>query len=136
MQLQTQPPRRPAINVTSLIDVLFLLLTFFIVTTQFVDQAAMKVELPKMKHAEQTQQNRKFVLDINADGVMRLDDMTVEETDLSGKLKELAGEIDKTGGLVLRADLKLSHGQVMKLYDLIKGAGITRIAIATAKPNP
>ncbi|MFT5365131.1 MAG: biopolymer transport protein ExbD [Candidatus Latescibacterota bacterium] len=136
MQLQNGPPRRPAINLTSLIDVLFLLLTFFIITTRFVDQAALKVELPEMKNAEQVQHTRKFVLNIDADGIMNFDDKPIKESDLRVKLAGLSGEIDSAGGLVLRADLNLSHGQVMRFYDVIRGAGIKRIAIATSEPTP
>ncbi|MGA1196491.1 MAG: ExbD/TolR family protein [Candidatus Latescibacterota bacterium] len=136
MQLQNTPRRRPAINVTSLIDVLFLLLTFFIVTTRFVDQAALKVELPEMKNADQAQQARKFVLNIGPDGTMVFEDKPIQESDLRTKLFDLSGDIDTAGGLVLRADLNLSHGQVMRLYDLIRGAGIKKIAIATSEPAP
>ena len=136
MQLQNTPRRRPAINVTSLIDVLFLLLTFFIITTRFVDQAALKVELPEMKNSDQAQQARKFVLNISSDGAMVFEDKPIQEADLRTKLAEYSSEIDTAGGLVLRADQNLSHGQVMRLYDLIRGAGIKRIAIATSEPAP
>ncbi|MBT3606044.1 MAG: biopolymer transporter ExbD [Candidatus Latescibacteria bacterium] len=136
MQFQNGPPRRPAINVTSLIDVLFLLLTFFIITTRFVDQAALKVELPKMKNNDQVQHTRKYVLNISSEGVMQFDGKSLQEDDLRAKLTDLSGEVDEAGGLVLRADLNLSHGEVMRFYDLIRGAGIKRIAIATSEPVP
>lgn len=136
MQLQSGSTRRPAINLTSLIDVLFLLLTFFIITTRFVDQAALKVELPEMKNAEKVPHTRKYVLNIDADGAMGFEDKPIEENDLRVRLSGLSGEIDLAGGLVMRADLNLSHGQVMRFYDLIRGAGIKRIAIATSEPAP
>lgn len=136
MQFQNGPPRRPAINVTSLIDVLFLLLTFFIVTTQFVEQAALKVELPKMKNNDQVQQTRKYVLHVAADGTMQFDGKSFSRDDLRARLAELSENIDDAGGLVLRADLNLSHGDVMRFYDVIRGAGIKRIAIATSEPVP
>jgi biopolymer transport protein ExbD len=136
VQLQNGRPRRPAVNLTSLIDVLFLLLTFFIITTRFVDQSAMKVELPQMKNADMVQHTRKYVLNIGADGKMNFDNKPIEEKDLQASLTALSGNIDSAGGLVLRADLNLSHGQVMRFYDLIRGAGIRRIAIATSESSP
>lgn len=134
MKLQTDNKKRPTINVTSLIDVLFLLLTFFIVTTRFVDQAALKVELPKMKHSEKVQNMRKFLLNIDASGEMTFQDKSFNQNTLREELTRLSSEIDASGGLVIRADFKLSHGEVMRFYDLIRGAGIRKIAIATTDP--
>jgi len=133
VQLQTGGKPKPTINVTSLIDVLFLLLTFFIVTTRFVEQSALKVELPETRNAERVQQMQPFVLNIAADGAITFQDKTITENDLQSELSRVSEEIESSGGLVLRADLNLSHGQVMKLYDQIRGAGVKRVAVATSE---
>ncbi len=135
MRLQMPLKRRPAINVTSLIDVLFLLLTFFLVTTQFIDQSALKVELPAMAHAEKTQQARRYILNLSADGQMALDGQIVDQSTLRELLKQHAADVDKSGGLILRADRQLSYGNVMSILDLIRGVGIRRITNATAEPD-
>lgn len=135
MRLQMPLKRRPAINVTSLIDVLFLLLTFFLVTTQFVDQSALKVELPAMAHAEKTQYAKRYILNISADGQMALDGQIVDQPTLRELLKQHAAEIDESGGLILRADRQLPYGEVMSILDLVRGVGIRRITNATAEPN-
>ena len=67
---------------------------------------------------------------------MAFEDKPIQENDLRAKLADLSSDIEAAGGLVLRADLNLSHGQVMRLYDLIRGAGVKRIAIATSEPAP
>ena len=132
MRLQTPPKRRPAVNVTSLIDVLFLLLTFFLVTTQFIDQSALKVELPAMAHSEKTQHIRRYILNVSADGQMTLDGQAVNRERLRDLLTRQAAEVDASGGLVLRADRHLPYGDVMAILDLIRGTGIRRITNATA----
>ncbi len=135
MQLQTPLKRRPAVNVTSLIDVLFLLLTFFLVTTQFIDQAALKVELPTMAHSEKTQHVRRYILNLSADNQMTLDGRVVDLPTLRALLTRQAADIDASGGLVLRADRHLPYGDVMSILDLVRSAGIRRITNATATPD-
>jgi biopolymer transport protein ExbD len=135
MRLQTAPPRRPTVNVTSLIDVLFLLLTFFLVTTQFVDQSALKIELPGMSHSEETQHVKRFILNVSADGQMTLDGKRIDMASLRETLKAQASDVDASGGLILRADRQLPYGEVMGILDLVRGAGIRRIANATVEPG-
>ena len=135
MRLQTAPPRRPTVNVTSLIDVLFLLLTFFLVTTQFVDQSALKIELPGMAHSEETQHVKRFILNVSADGQMTLDGKRIDMASLRETLKAQASDVDASGGLILRADRQLPYGEVMGILDLVRGAGIRRIANATVEPG-
>ena len=133
MRLQMPLKRRPAINVTSLIDVLFLLLTFFLVTTQFIDQSALKVELPAMAHAEKTHHAKRYILNISADGQMALDGQIVDQPTLRELLKQHVTDIDESGGLILRADRQLPYGDVMSILDLVRGVGIRRITNATAE---
>lgn len=133
MRIVEAPRRRPVVNVTSLIDVMFLLLTFFLVTTRFIDQAALKVELPSMAHADRVQHERRFVLNVASNGAMTLDEERVELPALGEKLSALATEIDAGGGLVLRADRGLSYGEVMRILDVVRGAGIKRISNAAAE---
>lgn len=136
MQLYQKPKRRPYINITSLIDVLFLLLTFFLVTTSFIEQSALKVELPSMKNAERVQQPKRFVLDVAPDGGIQYDGQTVERHSLGARLEMASDEINASGGLVLRADRDLPHGDVIGVLDIIRGAGIRRFVIATATAGP
>ena len=136
MQLYQKPKRRPFINITSLIDVLFLLLTFFLVTTSFIEQSALKVELPSMENADRVQQPKRFVLDVAPDGGMLYDGKPVERAALGVRLQAASDEINASGGLVLRADRDLPHGEVIGVLDMIRGAGIRRFVIATATSEP
>ncbi len=133
MQLLQRPRRRPSINITSLIDVLFLLLTFFLVTTTFIEQSALKVELPSMQHSDRVQQEKLFVLNVASDGEMSYNGEGTTREVLQVRLGEAAEEINASGGLVLRADRVLPYGEVMGILDLIKGVGIKRFVIATVE---
>lgn len=133
MQILQKPRRRPSINITSLIDVLFLLLTFFLVTATFIEQSALKVELPSMQHPDRVQQQKRFVLEVGSGGEVRYEGETLDRNRLRGRLEEGVAEINAGGGIVLRADRTVSHGEVMKVLDLIRGAGIRRFVIATVE---
>jgi biopolymer transport protein ExbD len=116
-----------------LIDVLFLLLTFFLVTATFIEQSALKVELPSMQHPDRVQQQKRFVLEVGSGGEMRYEGEAVDRESLRGRLGEGVAEINAGGGIVLRADRGASHGEVMAVLDLIRGAGIRRFVIAAAE---
>ena len=131
MQFLNKPPRKPSINITSLIDVLFLLLTFFLVTTTFIEQSALKVELPSMQHADRVQQEKRFILNVGRDGDMVYNGESIEEPALRTLLAESAADVDASGGLILRADRRLPYGDVMNILDIIKGSGVKRFIIAT-----
>jgi biopolymer transport protein ExbD len=135
VRLQAPARRRPNVNITSLIDVLFLLLTFFLVTTTFIEQSALKVELPSMENSDKVQRDKNFVLNVSSGGEMAYNGEIVTEDVLRGMLTSTSSEVDAGGGLVLRADEELPYGDVMRILDLIKGAGIRRFVIATEKKH-
>ena len=136
MRLVGPTKRRPNVNITSLIDVLFLLLTFFLVTTSFIEQSALKVELPSMQHADRVQQEKRFILNVSAQGGMVFNGEPITESALKGVLEGASTDVDRTGGLILRADQGLPYGDVMRILDLIKGSGVTRFVIATEEKGP
>ena len=131
MQFRDKPRRKPTINITSLIDVLFLLLTFFLVTTTFIEQSALKVELPSMQNSDRVQQEKRFILNVSQDGRMVYNGEEIDTESLKGKLADSASDVDASGGLILRADQGLPYGDVMSVLDLIKGSGVKRFVIAT-----
>ena len=133
MRLLDKPRRRASVNMTSLIDVLFLLLTFFLVTTTFIEQSALKVELPSMRHPDKVRHEKRFVLSVVAGGRMSYNGRELERQALEVELSEAAGEINAAGGLVLRADRSLPYGDIVGVLDLIRGSGVKRFVIATVE---
>ena len=120
------------INVTSLIDVMFLLLIFFMVSSTFKNQPAINLVLPRSATAEETVVTP-TVLYLTSDGRVFLNDRLMSETDLGGMLRQLQGATGEDR-VVIRADENAPHGAVVELIDLVKQSGYTRVSIS-ARPG-
>ena len=119
------------LELTPLIDVVFLLLIFFMVSTTFVhDRGGMQVELPRSEHRDLIPQGSDLSLVLGTDGRIQLDgeDKNLEELKLA--LIRHAEE-DPNTLVVLRADRGLEHGRVVEVMDLVQDLGLTNFAIAT-----
>ncbi|MBN1549826.1 biopolymer transporter ExbD [bacterium] len=129
MKLLEKQKKKVIINITSLIDVLFLLLIFFMVSSTFLEQPGMKLELPQTKsHA--SEKIDRLVLQMFADQGMNLNGESITSDQLASKFKELLPSLqEKT--LVLKADRLVSHGEVVEVMDLAKLSGLEKIVIAT-----
>ena len=129
MELRKEKKRSLVINLTSLIDVLFLMLIFFMVTTTFLSQPAINLELPTATHAQPVRQTP-VVVHIDELGRVYLNDEPMElpllEEALSRRMAEMS---DKS--VVLKADSRVSHGSVVRVLDIIKGAGVEKLVVST-----
>jgi len=128
---------RVDINLTPLIDVVFLLLIFFMVSTTFDRHAKLKVELPEASAKITQQQQDPVVLSIDAKGNYFINDRQLVNT----KLETLKIALRKTVAdkedvsLVLRADAKTPHQSVVRAMDAASQLGLTRLSIATIETN-
>jgi len=129
MELRVKKKRSLILNLTSLIDVLFLLLIFFMVTTTFLSQPAIKLQLPSASHAE-PERAEPLVINVDQFGRVYLNDNPMELGLLGSALeRELEGREEKT--VVLKADSRVSHGTVVHVLDVVKAAGVQKISFAT-----
>ncbi len=129
MKFQEKKYRKVSINITSLIDVCFLLLIFLMVSTTFVEQPGMKLELPESKSAT-AEQIKDLALEIEADGTMFLNQEPVTLENLEQKFKKLLPDLEEKS-LILKADKNVPHGTVVKVMDLAKLSGLEKLIIAT-----
>jgi len=129
MQFMTKTRKRIAINITSLVDVLFLLLIFFIVSSTFLEQPGMKLDLPKTTEKKVIQMEG-YTLFITSDGSLYLNEEQVNSDNLMDKLKAIAPEVEEKG-LILKADEKIRYGLVVEVMDIIKQSGIIKLIVAT-----
>lgn len=133
--------RAPLIlDLTPLIDVVFLLLIFFMVSTTFVtDATGMRVDLPRSSSQEAIPEGEDLTLQLEADGTVTLDGNPLSAAQLSAELRK-AAEKDPSTLVVLKADAELTHGRVVEVMDLAREIGLTSFAIATesagAAPAP
>ncbi len=115
------------INITSLIDVMFLLLIFLVVSTTFKEQAAINLTLPRSSSAESVTTGP-AVLVLTSQGRTFLNDRPLPEAQLGQELRQLraAGGEDR---IVLRADTHSQHGDVVRLIDMVRESGFTRVSL-------
>lgn len=120
--------RSLVLNVTSLIDVMFLMLIFLLVTSSFRQQPAVTVVLPKSATAEEAV-DTPSILYLTTDGRVFLNERAVSEAELPPLLAQLKSDTGEDR-MVLRADAGAQHGDVVRLIDVIKQSGFTRISLS------
>ena len=129
MQFRDKKRRKVLINITSLIDVLFLLLIFLMISSTFLEQPGIKLELPQAQSSAQMEQNE-FTLYLDRAGKLYLNDKEINKGNLETKLSEVMAEM-KDGVLTLKADQDVSHGLVVGIMDVIKKSGVKKLIIGT-----
>jgi biopolymer transport protein ExbD len=120
------------INITSMIDVIFLLLIFFLVTSTFSDQPGLKIELPQARGVE-TAAAKQLVLYITRKGDIYFNQHRISRAELPERLRR-AAEKDRPA-LLLKADRRVSYGLIVELMDITHRAGIKKIVALTAPGN-
>jgi biopolymer transport protein ExbD len=128
--------RKPEVQMAPLIDVIFLLLLFYAVTTQFVADERLKLKLPEAKTAEDAGVNRDErppLVTIAADGSIWIDDKIVPESELEGRIKQLV-ERAPDEGIILKGDEGADYGIVVHVLDLARSAGAKGIQMSADRP--
>ena len=129
MKFLQKKSRKVIINITYLIDVLFLLLILFMVSSTFIEQPGMKLELPESQ-SKATEKLKNLVLEITADEQLFLNGKQVSDDVLPDKLTELLPTL-KEPTVILKADKMVPHGTVVRAMDIAKLAGFKKIVVAT-----
>jgi biopolymer transport protein ExbD len=121
----------PEVNITSLIDVVLLLLIFFMISTTFVTQPGIRVNLPKASSKVKNVSQERNTIIITAENTIFINR---EEVSNFEELRSLLVDLKKEqpGDLIIvKADEVVAHGIVVRVMDIAKTAGFSRIAIAT-----
>jgi biopolymer transport protein ExbD len=138
--LNLKPERNDELelNLTPLIDVVFLLLIFFMVSTTFEKTARLKVELPQASAEAEQQPAEKIILGIDVQGRYYINDRQLVNTQLKTlkiALSKVAGD-NREMPVVLRADAKTPHQAVVTAMDAASQVGLTRLSISTLETQP
>ncbi|MCW8911427.1 MAG: biopolymer transporter ExbD [Gammaproteobacteria bacterium] len=121
------------LNLTPLIDVVFLLLIFFMVSTTFDKQAKLKIVLPEATAAAEQTNDNAVVIGIDSKGSFFINDRQLVNTQaktLKLALMKIVGD-NKDVPLVIRADAKTPHASVVKAMDVAAQLNLTQMSIAT-----
>ncbi len=131
--------RKPPVevNLTSLIDVVFLLLIFFMITTTFQQQTRVEVDLPEASEAKERQQPEVLEIVINQQGqyFIRGSALVNNEPDTLRKALEKVAGGDYDQPLRIRADARTPHQAVVTAMDVAGSLGFTNLRIATTRPG-
>lgn len=132
---RTRPRRRPTINITSLIDVMFLLLIFFMVSSVFRDTIGMDITLPAASTASE-QQEAPYAIFITSDGSITFDEQEgLSLEGLEAALKELLAK-EPDARMALTADGRAAYEDFIAVIDIARKSGGERLIIHTQLPDP
>lgn len=121
------------LDITPLIDVVLLLLIFFMLTSSFITPAGLRVYLPESSVAE-PQEKENLVIVVSRDGELYIDDASVSWEECRERLaSSLAGSPEMV--LILKADRDARHGIVVRVMSLARELGWKRMAIAAQPEN-
>ncbi|MCB5161867.1 ExbD/TolR family protein [Marinomonas algarum] len=126
------------INLTPLIDVVFLLLIFFMVSTTFNQSTELTIDLPTaMSNAPSSDKNQNVELVITADGQYVINGQTLINEKVSTLIQGLTETMqgDMTRPLIITADAKSSYDMVLRVYDAAATLGITKLAHTAQKAS-
>jgi biopolymer transport protein ExbD len=139
MNLRPRQKEEPDLNLTSLIDVVLLLLIFFMVSTTFVDESRLKIQLPQAAaDSAPPQETNPIEVAVTASGEFRVDGRTLLNTSpatLSAAVAKVAGT-RRDVPITIRADARATHQSVVTAMDVVGRLGFRAINIATVnEPN-
>ena len=119
------------VPLTSLIDIVFLLLIYFLLTTNFMVDEGIKIKLPQAR-ASAPQTEKTITVYVDREGRSFLENQEVSHGDLFTKLQsKIGGRKDKL--VVIRADRAVILNKAVKVMDIAKAAGAGRLCLATEK---
>jgi biopolymer transport protein ExbD len=119
-----------------LIDVIFLLLIFYAVTTQFVSDERLKLKLPEAETAESVginQEQRPPEVKVAVDGTIWIDDRIVPESELESQIRQLV-ERAPDDGIILKGDKGADYGVVVHVLDVARKVGAKGIQMSADRP--
>ncbi|MDZ8184211.1 MAG: biopolymer transporter ExbD [Nostoc sp. ChiSLP02] len=133
MRLQDEPDIPAQINIVPMIDVIFAILTFFIMSTLFLTRSeGLPVNLPKAATAKQQQVPSKITITVDEQGVVSLNRKQVAVDDLTQQVRSLIGSNSEML-VIINADEKVGHGKVVAVMDRVREVPGAKLAIATQR---
>jgi len=117
------------INITPLVDMVFLLLIFFMLTSSFIVLPGIKINLPKAV-TSQAIKEKNIIITINNENIIYLDKKPITPQELTNYLTQIV-KSKQEKPLLIKADKDTQLGTVVKVWDICRNVGITQINIAT-----
>jgi len=133
MQFEGSRRGSQAPNLTPLIDIVFLLLVFFLLTAHFVRNEAIAIQLPQADSAVASEEDAAVEVLLEGDGVIRLNGTIVQSSELEQRIRQaLAGKPKKW--VTLRGDRQANLQAAVAVLDAARKAGADSVDVVTEKP--
>ena len=137
MRLRVKRPDDLELNLISLVDVVLLLVIFFMLSTTFIQDSRLRVELPEAGSATIERSMHPIIITISAQGSYRVNDRALvnnERATLSAALRQVAGHGPREP-ITIRADARATHQSVVTAMDVAARQGFTQVNIATVSQH-
>ncbi|WP_088889165.1 ExbD/TolR family protein [Leptolyngbya ohadii] len=122
----------PQINIVPMIDVIFAILTFFIMASLFLSRSeGLPVNLPQAQTA-QSQNQSKITVTVNQQGDVFLDRQPIQVDDLADRVRTLIGNQERL--VVINADEKVEYSRVVAVMDQLRSVEGVKLGISTRRP--
>lgn len=137
MKFSSRQPEAAAMQLAPMIDIVFLLLIFFIVTWQFTrSETELSVSVPTAEEgADPTRQRGEIIINVLADGAIRVEGLHVDLGELQTKLSAIARQFENQP-VRIRGDGGVAYQRIVEVIDTCQKAGIWNISFATQRPTP
>ena len=135
MRISNPDSDQRKLNLTPLIDVVFLLLIFFMVSTTFEKQAKLKIELPEASQQPTTSASEELVISISQKGVFFVNNnelVNAQVKTLRNALERIAGD-QRDQSVIIRADANVAHKHVVMAMDVLGQLGFEKVSMATTQ---
>jgi len=127
-----RPPAQPRLELTPLIDMVFILLIFFMVTSSFVKESGVDVSRPEAETAT-TRETANIIITVTADGDIWMRER-VAAAEVRARVERLHAE-NPGGAVVIVADERTDTGVTVEVLDEARLAGAARVSIAATRPS-
>jgi biopolymer transport protein ExbD len=132
MAFNRRKREEPRIELTPMVDVVFLLLIFFMISTTFIDTPGIAIKLPESSAPSLTKTPDEVEVALSREGEIYLRGEAVSPAQLAEQLEGYGAQAEAMT-FVLRADEQARHGRVVQIMDIARAAGFGRLAMATDK---
>ncbi len=135
MRLQDEADIPAQINIVPMIDVIFAILTFFIMSTLFLTrQEGLPVNLPQAATSQKSQIPTKITVTVNAEGEVSVNKVPTSIDALTEKVRTLVGA-NPESVVIINADKTVEHGEIVEVMDKVRQVKGAKLAIATQSPK-
>ncbi|MCK8601158.1 ExbD/TolR family protein [Desulfoferrobacter suflitae] len=126
--------RNTELNLAPLIDMIFILLIFFLVTTSFVREAGVDIDRPQAQSAS-NKEKVQLIIGVDAGGLIYIDGKTIDVRSVRARMDRFVAETPQSS-VVIVADRKSETGIVVQILDACRLAGVKDISLSAEKKGP